>query len=173
MLLLDKKGLSIMIGYVLLVAIAIIMSMVVYQFIKTYVPRDALACPESTSILIKETQYDCTLNKLDVTIKNNGRFDVAGYFIHATTSADQELATQDLSDKILEGGETHAGSVWFTSTGDNILIPGNKKTSKFDLTDVGTIYKIELIPVRHQEEEGKTRFVSCSNAKVEEILTCI
>ena len=105
MLLQDKKGLSIMIGYVLLVAIAIIMSMIVYQFIITYIPREALECPDGVSVFIKETKYDCTLGAetLEVTIKNNGLFSVAGYFIHATTEVGQELATLDLSGKIESG----------------------------------------------------------------------
>ena len=87
-----------MIGYVLLVAIAIIMSMIVFQFIRTYVPKDIVDCPDGVSVFIQEIKYDCDADTLDITIKNNGRFSIAGYFIHATTEEGQELATFDLSD---------------------------------------------------------------------------
>ena len=66
-----------MIGYVLLVAIAIIMSMIVFQFIRTYVPKDIVDCPDGVSVFIQETEYDCDDDTLKVTIKNNGRFNIA------------------------------------------------------------------------------------------------
>jgi len=153
MLLQDKKGLSIMIGYVLLVAIAIIMSMIVYQFIKTYIPREALECPGGVSVFIKETKYDCVTNKLEVTVKNNGLFSVAGYFIHATTSEEQELATEDLSGKIDSGGKVYSNSVVFVLGKENVLSPDGEKKTIFDLSGLGFDlgnHKIELIPVRFQ-----------------------
>jgi hypothetical protein len=172
-LLRDKKGLSIIIGYVLLVSIAIILSLVVYQFLKTYIPKDSLECTDGVSIFIKEAVYDCENNQLDVTIKNTGRFNIAGYFIHATTSADQELATEDLSEKVSEGGKVYRNSIVFV-LGDNFLTPSspNEKTTTFDLEDFTTIYKIEVIPVRFEDQEGKKRFVSCSGARVEKDLSC-
>ena len=171
----DKRGLSLMIGYVLLIVIAVVMSMIVYQYIKTYIPKEGLDCPEGVSVFIKEAKYDCVNNNLDVTIKNNGRFNIAGYFIHATTSADQELATLDLSGKLAKtnpGGEKYGNSIVY-AVRKNFLTPAspNEKTTKFDLGSLDTIYKIEIIPVRFQDEEGKTRFVSCSNARVEEVLS--
>jgi cysteine-rich repeat protein len=172
MLLQDKKGLSIMIGYVLLIVIAIVMSMVVFQFIRTYVPKDIFQCPDGVSVFIQETIYNCDTEKLNVTIKNNGRFNVAGYFIHTTTSPEQELATEDLSDKISTGGEDYRNSILFALGSENLLSTNNLKKTTFDLSDVGTIYKINIVPVRFQEEEGKTRFVTCGNAKVGEVLSC-
>ncbi|MDD5023279.1 MAG: hypothetical protein PHU63_03865, partial [Candidatus ainarchaeum sp.] len=169
MLLQTKKGLSVMIGYVLLVAIGIVMSIIVYGFIKTYVPTDPLECPEGVSVFIQNAKYDCEANTLEITLKNNGKFNVAGYFIHATTSAEQELATEDLSDKVANGGEIYSNSVLF-SIGQNSLSPGDSKKTTFK--EILEYYKIEIIPVRFQEEEGKTRFVSCGNARVEEALNC-
>ena len=167
-----------MIGYVLLIAIAIIMSMIVFQFIRTYVPKDAFQCPDGVSVFIQEAKYVCgDTNTLEVTTKNNGRFNIAGYFIHATTSLDQELATEDLSGKIPllgGGGEQYGNSIVFTPN-SNSNPPNEIKTVTFDLTldpAVDDIYKIEIIPVRFQEEEGKTRFVSCGDAKVSEVLSC-
>jgi len=159
-----------MVGYILLIAITVAISLIVYQFIRTYVPTESLECPEGASVFIEKTEYGCDTNALNVTIKNNGLFDIAGYFIHATTSANQELATEDLSDKLSGSGITYSNSVLFVA-GKNALSPGQSMKMKF--TDVGDIYKIEIIPVRFQEEDGKIRFASCSNTRVEETLVCI
>ncbi len=160
-----------MIGYVLLVGIVIIMSLIVFQFIRTYVPKDVLKCPDEVSVFIQETKYDCTAKTLEVTIKNNGRFNIAGYFIHATTSEDQELATLDLSGTLENQELKYLNSVVFTYL-TNFLEPN--KAIPITFIDVGDLenHKIEIIPVRFQEEEGKKRFVSCGDAKVGEVLSC-
>ena len=43
---LDKRGVSIMIGYVLLVVIAIGLSIAVYAYLKNYLPREKAECPQ-------------------------------------------------------------------------------------------------------------------------------
>ena len=77
-----------MIGYVLLVVIAIVMSMIVFQYIRTYVPKDIVECPGGISVFIQEAKYDCDADTLEVTIKNNGRFNVAG----AITKGRQDIS---------------------------------------------------------------------------------
>lgn len=173
----NKTGLSAVIGYVLLIAISIVMSIIVYQWLKTYVPAEALACPDGTSIFIKTISYNCTNSKMDIMLKNNGKFSVDGYFIHASNSSDEDsLATIDLSSKIISGGEIAGNSIIFSSQVENSLTPdapSNEKSSSFNATGHGTLRKIEIIPIRMQTEEGKKRVVSCSNAKIEEMLSCV
>ena len=43
-----------MIGYILLISMTIMMSIIVYQWVKTYVPKDLPDCPDGTSVMIKE-----------------------------------------------------------------------------------------------------------------------
>lgn len=169
----DKRAVSIMVGYVLLVTSAIIMGVVVYQWIRTYVPTEALECPDGVSIFLKEYSYDCSLEELSITLKNNGRFNLAGYFIHATNNSNQTLATIDLSN-YTPLGEGKGGTVLFIGTTNSFEPSDEPIIHTFDLSDsgIGQVYSVEIIPVRFQEEEGKTRFASCGNAKVEEIINC-
>jgi hypothetical protein len=52
---LNKKGISVMIGYVLLVSAAIIMGAITYNWMKIYVPtNEDLKCPDGISIAISE-----------------------------------------------------------------------------------------------------------------------
>ncbi|MFH1151556.1 MAG: fibrinogen-like YCDxxxxGGGW domain-containing protein [Nanoarchaeota archaeon] len=168
----NKKGLSIMIGYVLLITGVIVMSTIVYQGLKTYVPKEVLDCPDGTSIFIKE--INCIDNAgnftLDLTLKNNGRFNIAGYFIRATDNINQELAIVDLSKNIDRQAYQMDNMIRFDPYGDDVMTPGDELTNTFNLD--GNIYSIEIIPTRFQEEEGKIRLASCGSAKVKEKVVC-
>ena len=172
----NKNGISIVIGYVLLIGVSIIMSILVYQWLKTYVPTEELECPEGTSIFIKEAVYNCTSRNLKITLQNNGKFSLAGYFIHVSNNPNTEsLATIDLSPEII-GGLTHGSSIIYVE-GINGLTPdspGNVKTSSFSVSDYGTsLTEVEIIPTRFQEEDEKDRYLSCSEGKVRETLKCV
>ena len=171
----NKKAISPMIGYILLISAAIFMSAIVYVWLKTYVPKAAIECPDSTSIFIKD--YNCTLNKeLNLTIKNNGNFNVAVYFIRIANESGVELATIELSQRLSTewGGVIIGNSVLFDNTEPgNSLSPNEEQTNSFNIEDLGTIYFVELTPIRIQEEENRVRTVSCGRAKIKEELTCI
>jgi len=172
----NKRALSIVIGYILLIAISIVMSVIVYQWLKTYVPKDVVTCSEGTSIFIKELSYNCTNSKLDVTIKNNGKFSINGYFIHVSNSSNPDvLATIDISKNLTDGGIVSGNSIVFSDMVENALTPDeptNMKLCSFNVTGYGRLYKIEIIPTRMQEIEDKKRLVSCGDARVEETLVC-
>lgn len=166
----DKKGVSIMIGYVLLVTSAIVMGSIVYQWMKTYVPTDSLECPEGVSIFI--TNINCAGDNLFVTLKNNGRFNIAGYFIHATNNSKQELATIDLSKYFASiSGVKIDNAILFGPSKDNSMKINEVIDERFNLTN--QVYSIEIIPIRYQEEKNKIRLVSCGNAKVTELTNCV
>ena len=93
---LNKKGVSVIIGYVLLISLAVVMGGVMYAWMKSYVPKDNFDCPDGTSMYIRNYFYDCTTKTLNLTLWNNGRFDIAGYYIRAANSSTLGLATINL-----------------------------------------------------------------------------
>lgn len=157
-----------MIGYVLLVTTAVVMGILVYNWLKPYVPTEPLKCPDEVSIFIQD--YSCGETELNLTLKNNGLFDIGGYFIHATNDPNQELATIDLSQNLTNGGIIASNAVVFMSGSTNDMKPNQIKEGKFDLDE--KIYLLEIIPIRWQVEEGKKRFVVCSDAKIREDVDC-
>ena len=163
----SKKGISIMIGYVLLVSFAIIIGGILYAWITTYVPKEALDCPDGVSIFVEEVI--CQGGNFNLTLRNNGRFDIAGYFIHATNKTGQKLATIDLSEYITGGGTLRSNSIVFDLY-KNAMEPTDTTKSIFSLPF--NINSIEIIPVRFQIQDGKQRFVSCGHAKIREIVNC-
>ena len=60
----DKRGISVMVGYVLLVTFAIIISVIVYNWMQSYVPQEDLECEDGVSLIIQK--YNC-----DLEIENN------------------------------------------------------------------------------------------------------
>ena len=170
----NKKGVSIMVSYILLVVFLIIISGIVYQWLKTYVPRQSLECPDGTSLFIKEAVFNPVGSQLTVTLKNNGRFNLTGYFIYATNSSDQELPIIDLSGYLNEAqgsGIILGNSVLFFEGGSNLFSPGSEDTYLFDIpSSIGEPYSIRIIPTRFQEVGGRSRFVSCGNARVEQVV---
>ena len=173
---LNKRGISIMIGYVLLVSFAMFISVVIYKQLKTYVPRESLECPDGVSLFVKDYSYDCSTSKLNITLKNNGRFSVGGYFIHAKNISNEEIATYDISDKIKPSSlYLNPGVLFDLIAGtQNSLDPEGERVHTFDLStsSIGQVKSIEISPLRWQTIEERKRVVSCSNAKITETITC-
>jgi hypothetical protein len=173
---LDKRGISIMIGYILLITSAVVMSAIVYQWMKSYVPKDTIDCPDGVSIFI--TESSCIENiadntyELRINIRNNGRFDIGGYFIHATDNETQELATIDLSENLLFGKVSRGAVVFIPGTNkvENYLNPSDEIERVFNSSS--KLYSIELIPIRYQVQENKKQLVSCGRAKIIENIDC-
>ena len=162
----NKKGISEMIGYVLLISIAIVISVFVYTWLKTYVPQQNLECPEDVSFLVEGAV--CEGSELNITLRNNGLFDIGGYAIHATTDPTQELSTFDLSPYVI--GYINGSNLILFGSGNSLSVDNSTK-NKFNL-DGRAIYSIEVIPIRYQEYDAKTRLVICSNAKIKEEVAC-
>ena len=168
----NKKGLSIVIGYILLVSISIAMSVIVFQWIKNYVPTEEVNCPEGTSIFVKSIDYDCENSILNLTIKNNGKFSINGFYIRATNVSNQEIATINLASEIITGGKLYEGSVEFSEEIENLLDPSEERIISFDVEGHNQIYKIEIVPTRIQEEEERRLLVVCGDSEIRETLTC-
>ena len=77
----NKKGVSEIVGYVLLIVFTLILAGIVFVWLKTYVPHEDINCPDGTSLMINS--YTCNQSKLTLTFENNGKFFVGGYFIDA------------------------------------------------------------------------------------------
>jgi len=101
----DKRGISLMISYVLLIVIALTLAAGIFAWLKLYVPQeDAVSCPSDTSISIKT--HDCvslapelTYNSLDLEIENRGLFNIENFFIRLSNE-EGKLPTTLPSDTV-------------------------------------------------------------------------
>lgn len=168
-----KKGISVVIGYVLLVSFAVIIGVLVYAWMKPFVPKGIPECPDEISIFVKS--YDCAPNYLNLTLENNGRFNIGGYYIYATTSPNQEFATLDISRNIsIPQDRLFPIGLKFGTVGSpkNSLGMGDGEEDKFDLTGFYPVYSVTITPIRWQKEGNKEALVSCKNAVIKEPIIC-
>jgi hypothetical protein len=170
----SKKAVSVIIGYVLLITFAVIIGVVVYKWMKTYVPQEELNCPGETSLFIKNVNYNCSNNILTLTLINNGKFDIGGYFIYASNSPDKKLATIDLTLNQTElTAQMQPYGIKLGSFADkNSLGPGDEEIETYNITGIGKIYSVEIVPIRWQTEDRKMTLASCKDAKVKESVYC-
>ena len=165
----QRKGVSLMIGYVLLITLAIVMGIVAYNWMKTYLPREPTQCPDGSSLFIKEAAFNSSNSQLILTLKNNGRFNILGYYIYATNSSEQKVATIELSKYLNNNseGERLGNSVSFFSGSDNSFTANDEATHTFTIpVEIGTLYSISITPTRIETEDNKERFTVCSDLGV-------
>ena len=112
--------------------------------------------------------------------KANGRFGVGGYFIKATTSENQTVATTDLATPIIfqdtgEDSFLFENSIVIGEANNNSFIPNDETPNVFNLTSLlpERIYRVEIIPSRWQTEDNRLRYIICGeDSTVKEKVTC-
>ncbi len=159
----NKKGVSIIIGYVLLVTFAIIISVVVFQWLRTYVPTEGAECPDGVSFYISDYNLDKDNNELSLTLRNNGRFNIEGIIAYYSDGASQSIATKTIEVK---SGASKFGAGFLLLPK---LEPNKESVVVFDTTGIANIYSIEITPTRQQEENNRLQSVICTDAKTKKI----
>ncbi|MGC9309181.1 MAG: hypothetical protein ACP5D2_00610 [Candidatus Nanoarchaeia archaeon] len=135
---LNKKGVSMIVAYVVLISIAISLSVIVYSWLRWYVaPGEEITCEEGTRLIIED--YICQDNMLNITIRNKGRFTVDGFIIRINERAGSEIGIKTIEAK----GE--------------MLKPGERFEGNYSYSDIG-IDTIQLIEVQPFLENGKKVF---------------
>jgi len=85
-----------MIGYVLLIVIAISVSIMVYAYLKNYIWQDTEKCDEGVGLIIEDYNCDTTANILNITIKNQGTLSVDGFMIHGSNETAKRFPLNQL-----------------------------------------------------------------------------
>lgn len=146
----NKKGVSEMVAYVLLIVIAISISIIVYSYLNAGTIKVPPKCPEGTSLMIAD--YSCAEDKLSLTIKNSGLHGVDGFIIHI--SNDTKKARFALG---AAGGE-----VYFAPRLNNSF----SKTISFDYSKHGQVNRTEIKPFRFE-----TNRIICEDAIITQEIT--
>lgn len=171
----SKKALSIMIGYVLLVVFAIVLGALVYGWMKTYVPKEDINCPSGSSIFVDDINYDCDTDILVFELKNNGQFDLGGYYIYASDISGGKLENIDISPYYSSGTSVILNpGIEFDGVKGNSLSYEESVIETYNLTSLGrTIYSIRVVPLRWQEDENELdALISCTDVVIRQEFQC-
>ena len=82
-----------MISYTLLIVIAIALSILVYTYLKGYVPGERMECSPDISLTLEQASCNIAESKLSITLANRGLFNVDGVYIRVGSS-DNDVRTQ-------------------------------------------------------------------------------
>ncbi len=77
----NKKAVSEMVSYVLLIVIAISISVFVYAYLKLYLPENRRECEADTKIVITDVTCLKNFNTLSFKMENRGLFTVSGVYV--------------------------------------------------------------------------------------------
>lgn len=91
----NKKAVSLMLSYVILISIALGLSIAVFAFLKIIANvQQAPGCEPETSIIINNYSCDASSGTLSLTIKNNGIFSVDGFILEVGDDPDRAPITR-------------------------------------------------------------------------------
>tara|TARA_Y100000310_G_C20368684_1_gene662475 strand:- start:242 stop:751 length:510 start_codon:yes stop_codon:yes gene_type:complete len=101
----NKKGVSLLISYVLLITIAVALSVLVYNWLRFYVQdAEVEKCKEGISIVIQD--YECLLSdpglgegSLNITVKNKGRFNIDGFLLKVNDRVDAKIGLYNFTNE--------------------------------------------------------------------------
>jgi hypothetical protein len=121
----NKKAISVIVSYVILIGITISLSALVFSWLRFYVGEsngEMQACPESISLIIAEA--NCISNyggSLNITIQNNGRYHVDGFIIRVNNRAGAKSGfySLDPEESILIGAQ-YKENIKFSKFGTGI-----------------------------------------------------
>jgi len=166
----NKQGVSLMISYVLLIFITISLSIGVYIWLKDYATiTEKINCKDGTSLTIEnyniERKNDNN-NTLNLSIKNNGLFNVSGFLISAGNDS-KKIPMQLLVAK--DQVQYQKGYFDFKGfSGDQDLGPGQKQNAVFNLGDLDKLEIIQIQPYIFKKNNIDKIF--CEQALIKQVI---
>lgn len=172
----DKKGLTEMLSYVLLVIIAVGLSALVFTYLSVYVPKDTLQCSEDISLSLQD--YSCKINPgggadLTINLANKGLFKIDAVYLRIS-KPDRRIGELINNPE----GDINTGHCSFFLA-DDCTNPSNQGLSPSKtFTHIYTIpskvipsagsYSLEIQPATFVKDE----LALCSNAVIVQPITC-
>lgn len=164
----NKKALSEIVAYVMLVVMSLSLASGVYIWLKTNVPADKETCSEDIALSFRNYTCDTLNRKITITIENKGFFSVNGFFIRGSNQTDN-LPIIPLSQ---EKPDTIKGRYDFETAGVlTPLKPGTYETMVFKYDDAIPLRKIQIQPFK-EGEKTKTLLLCDKGIVNQEITGC-
>jgi len=171
----NKKAVSLMLSYVLLILIAFSIGILVYFWMKNISdPTGGPECPDGVSFLIRDSSCDGTTNNLTVYISNKGRFNIDGFVVRGSNDAtgDAVINLIENDNKLEARGE--GLNIIESTVGP--LNPNEQSAYEFTYNDAifpDNVYKIKVGAIRIQEENEREEIVVCKNTFVSLNVECL
>ncbi|MEK6859153.1 MAG: hypothetical protein AABX53_04555 [Nanoarchaeota archaeon] len=169
-----KRGESTVLGYVLLIVLAIGMAAAVYAYLKFQLPRNQPQCPDDVSLAI--TELNCSGEMFSITLQNKGLFSLNGSYIKMGNVS--RVYKQIIN---CPGPEQHAPycQIYFNTGPDAYLskplAPGESWSATFNYTLGAGEREVEVEPLMIASQGLQTinrSRILCSKAIVSTTVVC-
>jgi len=187
----NKKAVSEIVSYTLLIVIAVVASSLVYYFLQLQTPKDKTECKEGISLGIDYVKLTCSNNNndrtLDLTLLNNGRYKINAAYIRIGEEGKSvkywinDPAKDDVGEPITD--DKTRDNKFYLSSSDTTLnsgLPPNKlslfvthvipKSDSKVPIPIKPEYILEIEPAIISENTGK--LAACENAIITQKIVC-
>jgi hypothetical protein len=149
----NKKGISELVSYVLLIVLAIAIAGGVYIWLTSIAkPSKAVECPD---VNLRLESYECTQKSADnpgeltLVLKNNGKFDITGFRIMIRDDPDKIFSDISVVNDCF-GGEIAIGAY-----GCEIAVSETRSVSG-TFSHIITVKQVQIMPIK--EVDGKLAY---------------
>lgn len=158
-----KKGLSVIVGYVLLITFAVIIGAIVYAWVNSYMLTEKTACPDEVSLIVRSYTYDCNSGELNITFQNKGLFNISAFKIRGSTDSNQETAT--ISFEGIGKTDYQVFQKPLSPSGET-----QNRTINYDKTGYGNL-NLNFVEITPYVFENRKSYI-CTNAMIKQKLEC-
>ena len=163
----QKQGISEIVGYILLITISLSLSFLVYTWMKRQAPTPVIECPDTLSMILQTYSCNNISHSLNLTLKNNGLYDIQGAIIKVSKNNSNipPIYPLNFTKSSPEGEVVAIGNIEYQFTNNLSSTP---VTLFFDYKNYSTtgIKKISLIPLYATKKEK----IICSQQEIQQIL---
>lgn len=141
-----RRAESTILGYVLLVVLAIGMAAAVYSYLTFFLPKEQPQCPDGVSLAI--TNVSCSGNEFRITLQNKGLFSINGSYIKVGEKG--HIYKQLIN---CPGPQQHAPfcQIYFNTGRDAYLpkplVPGDSWSANFSYNQSAGDREVEVEPL--------------------------
>ncbi len=148
-----KKGVSLILSYVLLVVIALALALGVYTWLKFIAggAEDIEECPEGVSLILQEYKCFSGAKIIELTLRNKGRFNIDGSIIKGTANKSQDAW---FNLKLVDNSNVQELAVPGTYKFPSPLAPDASQVYNFSYAGLGTLEKVGIIPIQIHENQS-------------------
>lgn len=99
----NKRGVSEIIGYILLVSTGLALSAMVYAWLLFFIPPlEKSECPDGLSLSIRNATCDSGRRELNFSVKNNGLFSIDGIVIKVNDKPSSNIGVFKVGEELTE-----------------------------------------------------------------------
>ncbi len=168
----NKKALSEIVSYTLLILIAFVIGTAVFVWIWKLVDKgEPEQCPEGVSIVIRNAVCNLPLpatpDTIIINVSNQGRFNITGFVVKGSNNPNVKAAVRldpnDLPAKLDDLSNSDLNVIILKDLG-----PGEEGSYSFSYSTLATLSKISIGAIRNQSEQ----MVVCTNSFMEQDVSC-